>query len=213
MSHCRGLVLLIFLVCLPAFGADITVAGVDVNDLLCNPLKKKVCFTFLIQGPINKGDNKAFIALINKFTKASSRVGKVHFDSPGGDLFEAMEIGRTIRRGLMATQVTSDSRCFSACVLAFVSGVVRVPVGPVGVHSFYSKEFIGVEEFDRANARHNEVAAKVEAYLKEMRVPIALLDAMQSTPSYTLREIKVHEWERLGLIGVDPVYGQLLHNR
>src|SRR5437773_11649083 len=172
----------------PAYAAEVSIA--DINGGMCDPLQKKACITLLVQGTIEKGDNKKLIALVNKLTTKTARVGKVHFDSPGGDLFEAMELGRTIRRGLMATQVTYDSRCYSSCVVAFVSGVIRGPVGPVGVHSFYSKEFIGLTEFEKASTRYNEVAGKVEAYLREMRVPTALLDEMQRTPSHLLNEIK-----------------------
>lgn len=203
----QALVALLIATAAPAMAADITLA--DVNGDMCNPLEAKVCFTLLIQGTIQKGDNKALLALVNKLTKNTTRVGKVHLDSPGGDIFEAMEIGRTIRRGLMMTQVAYDSRCYSACVVAFVSGVIRAPIGEIGVHSFYSKEFIGLAAFPEASTRYNEVAAKTEAYFREMRIPTALLDEMQRTPTYLLKQIKPEEREKLGLLGVDPVYGQL----
>ena len=203
----QALAALLLAAAIPARAADIRLA--DVNGDMCNPLEKKVCFTLLVEGTIQKGDNATLIALVNKLTTKTTRVGKVHFDSPGGDVFEAMELGRTIRRGLMMTQVTSDSRCYSACVVAFVGGVIRAPIGEIGVHSFYSKEFTGLAAFAEASTRHNEVAARTEAYLREMRIPTALLDEMQRTPSYILKDIKAEEREKPGLLGVDPVYTQL----
>lgn len=170
----------------------------------------------IFSGEINSGDSEKILAekkhlesVLRKIVKKPVRIGKIHFDSPGGDLFEAMKIGRIVRDGLMVTQVTYDSSCYSACVIAFVGGVIRISVGTVGIHSFYSKEMIGLAEFSKASRMYDEVSLQVENYLHSMRISLGLLDEMKNTPHYTMKVLEFEEMEKLGVIGIDPVFAQI----
>ena len=75
----------------------------------------------------------------------------VEFDSPGGNLLEALKLGRylrvlgwdtsvgknTVRTG-RDTYVEEKSRCYSACVYAFAGGVHRSAEDKtIGIHQFY----------------------------------------------------------------------------
>lgn len=201
--------------------ASITQAGkfafADMDGLGCEQVgPSSTCITLYYSGEIQPGDSEKLFAEKNrleaglkKLVKKPIRIGKIHFDSPGGDLFEAMKLGQIIRDGLMRTQVTTDSSCYSACVIAFVGGVIRIPVGPVGIHSFYSKKLIGPAEFARASEKYDEVSLQMEQYLRSMRIPIALLDEMKSIPHYNMQILEFEEMKRLGIIGIDPVYAQV----
>jgi hypothetical protein len=198
-----------------AYAGEFEVAG--VADLGCEHVAgDAMCLTILYSGTVEPGDSTKFEDVMERVaTYLASElgkdvlVGKVHFDSPGGDVFEAMRIGHVIRKHLMATQVTKDAKCYSACVLAYLGGVMRLPVGPMGIHSFYSKDVIGTTEFENASQRYNEVSDQIEAYLRYMRVPVSLLDAMKTTPHYNLKVLTFEELERMGVIGIDPVYAQM----
>jgi hypothetical protein len=178
-----------------------------------------VCATLLISGPITKGDNKRLVSVIeqNEALKPTrggrTRVGVMFFNSPGGDLIEAMEIGRTVRKRLIQTVITADSTCASACLVAFLGGVARWPVGPAVVHSFYSKQFQGLEQFDAASKEYNEIAMHLERYIKEMRVSPELLHQIQSVPHYSSKTLSVRELDQMGILGVDPVWAQLRNSR
>lgn len=175
-----------------------------------------MCVILLVEGEIEKGDGAKLRQIIEKISvtfsekfELKTRVGKIHFNSPGGDLYEAMTIGRLIRQEMITTQVTRDSLCYSACVIAYLGGVQRIPVGPIGIHSFYSKEFIGAPNFSQASERYNEVSSQIENYLKELRIPASFLDEMKKVPHYNLKKLAFEDLERYGVFGIDPVYAQI----
>lgn len=176
----------------------------------------KVCVTATLTGRINSGDTeklKAFIdrisSTLSKISGKKTRVGKINMDSNGGDLLEAMKIGRMIRAQLINTQITHDSQCHSSCVIAFAGGSFRVPIGPTGIHSFYSEEFMSTENHADASSKYNDISDLIEVYLKEVRVSDALLDHMKRVPYYTMHLMTYDELKEYGLLGIDPVYAQI----
>ena len=75
----------------------------------------------LVSGIITDTDNVAKFAAAVKRNKATV----VEFDSPGGDIYKAMELGRKIRELGLDTFQTRGLQCASACSLAFLGGVSR----------------------------------------------------------------------------------------
>jgi hypothetical protein len=192
----------------------------DLNGLGCENLQgSRDCVTMLLAGEIEQGDAERLLGFIDATSKILSsnlkrpvRVGKIYLHSNGGNLLEAMKIGRVIRNNLMSVQVTHDSVCYSACVIAHLGGVVRIPVGPIGIHSFYSSEFVGAENFASSSKKYNDISELVTAYLREMRVPTALLDEMMKVSHKSLKILDFEEMKRFGVIGQDPVYLQAKGN-
>lgn len=145
----------------------------------------------------------------------------VYFDSPGGSLIAALELGRLIRaRGLdtyvggpyealmgFSEPAGEDIRslvkqgiCFSACAYAFLGGVSReiTEQGRYGVHQFYS----GGRPMGDATT---QVAMTVLAsYLDEMGVDRRLLDVASMTPSERLSSLPVALARRLVVDNTDP---------
>ena len=94
-----------------------------------------------VKGEIVKGDDKAF-----KTLALNTEQAMVVFDSPGGLMAPALEIGRTIR--LMGYSTTAiGSRCSSACALAWLAGQPRFLPGDarIGFHSVSKKDSDGKE--------------------------------------------------------------------
>ena len=198
-----------------ATASEITMADID-GPGCDNILGSKICITLLVEGEIEKGDGARLRQMIDKTSvvfsekfELKARVGKIHFNSPGGDLYEAMKVGQLIRQEMITTQVTRDSLCYSACVIAYLGGVLRIPVGPIGIHSFYSNEFIGASNFAEASKRYNEILSQLESYLRELRIPVSFLDEMKKVPHYNLKKLEFEDLERYGVIGVDPLYAQM----
>ena len=157
----------------------------------------------LFSGDISIGDADRLKRRIER-----GHISVIAFDSPGGSIAEALRIGRVIRSELIRTEVPYDAECHSACVIAFAGGVERVPHGPLGVHSFYSEDFLGSGDYSGASEIYEEAAMEIEAYLKDMRIPVALLDHMKRVSH---EEIDILEAEKLTeyfLEGTDPVYRQ-----
>jgi len=187
-----------------------------LNDWACDNLKgSRVCVTIALVGEIEQGDAARLLKFIDVTSEVLSaefnrpvRVGQIYLNSNGGNLLEAMKVGRVIRNNLMSVLVTDDSVCYSACVIALLGGVVRIPFGPVGIHSFYSSEFVGAENFASSSKKYNEIAESVTGYMREMRVPTALLDEMMKVSHKSIKILDFDEMERFGVIGLDPVYQQ-----
>jgi hypothetical protein len=90
-----------------------------------------MAFRFIYaDGPIVPGTARRLQALISQKHIGTGAV--VLFNSPGGNVAEALELGRVIRASNFDTEVGKQSRvdagegeCYSACTLAFLGGVRR----------------------------------------------------------------------------------------
>ena len=103
----------------------------------------------------------------------------VWLNSPGGNLFAGMQLGRIIRERGARTHII-DSRtllpgeCYSACAVAFLGGVYRFDQngGRYGVHR--ASLVVERETGDVDLAYH--LTAAIESYVREMGVDRRLLD-------------------------------------
>ncbi len=145
----------------------------------------------------------------------------VYFDSPGGRVTAALELGRLIRARGLDTYVggpyesfegfSGPARektrtlarrgiCFSACAYAFLGGVSREinEGGSYGVHQFYS----GGRPLGDSTT---QVAMTVLAsYLDEMGVDRRLLDLASLTPSERLSSLPLAAARRLLVDNTEP---------
>lgn len=86
----------------------------------------------VLQGEMRKGDTERVAAYLG----ANPGLAEVRFHSPGGKLYEGFGIGLLLRERGLATRVPHGARCVSACVWAFLGGVIRTvdADAAVGVH-------------------------------------------------------------------------------
>lgn len=136
---------------------------------------------------------------IDDFARAITEHGAVAviFDSPGGNLYSAMEHGRVLRSLNIGTVQIRNMPCASACSLAFLGGVQRyAEPGSIAVHrNFFSDDFTGGR--DEAVAAVQAVTADVLAYLKEMDVDPELLQLAFQYDSSDLRFLSGSEMARM----------------
>jgi hypothetical protein len=129
---------------------------------------------------------------------------QIYLASPGGDVAEAMKIGRLIRTLGWTTKAPSSTArqyeikdyqiqfpdtnfmCASACFFIFVGGVYREELftyPTLGIHRPYlSTEHLKELSGGQALAAATLTRATVEKYLKEMDVPTKYVDKMFSVP-------------------------------
>ena len=118
---------------------------------------------------------------------------RIEFNSPGGNLFAAMELGRIIRERGNATTIgrsltlanpemsmdvihRSGAICYSACAYAFIGGSSRsLGGGLLGVHRFGSNSFSVSGDIAQI------VSSEVAAYIAEMGVDQRLLQIASRT--------------------------------
>lgn len=123
---------------------------------------------------------------------ASGQEAIVYFNSHGGDLDAAMELGQLIReRGYSAKvgipghdgEPDRPGYCESACPFAFAGGVFRFldPSSQLGVHQFFKASGIA-NEHDLATAQFT--TARLANHLSNLGIDLRLLEiAAQATPN------------------------------
>ena len=136
------------------------------------------------------------------------------FNSPGGDIDAAIQIGRAIRDVQGTTVIPPNSECASACVVSFLGGVIRIGDGKVGLHRPYSTRL--VDTTNDAQQTYEAINAKLAQYMKIMNIPERLLDVMNSVPPSYIRWFSgasindARQLHELYVLGVDPAYSDEL---
>lgn len=191
--------------------------------------------TFLIYGDIKKGDFNLITSEINKLRKQYGNTNcpqpiapRIELDSNGGDVQEAMKIGKFIRQNNFNTQISfvriykkgkdfdidvnKKGQCNSSCVFIFAGGVDKSfspEFSEIGIHRpFFSNldSNLTIQEIKIAREKLNK---SIKDYLIEMEVNPSLADDMLGTPPEKIRYLTVNELEKYRLIGKDPNYDEL----
>lgn len=173
------------------------------------------CMALSLVGKILPGDSHKLEKKIRSIEglntpSKSIRIGVLILDSTGGDLAEAMRIGRLLRSRQMATFVTYDTICASAGVFILAAGVKRIAFGPVVIHSFYVPDLLGAGEFTRTSKILDKAVSESDADFREMRVSRAIVDAMLQVQHSAAEELSLEKLIAFGLVGQDPAYFQSL---
>ena len=170
-----------------------------------------------LAGKIAKGDFETFKKLFQKNFRA---LELVYLNSPGGDVDEAMAIGRLMRRYLVSAKApiySSDGDnyligpwlgldtattnyvcsgltciCASACALVWFGSPERS--GSAGLHRpvFSDPAFSRLPAAD-ASKVYSQALSRVGAYLREMEAPQNLVESMIATDSSTIRWVEATE--------------------
>lgn len=120
----------------------------------------------------------------------------ISFNSSGGNISAAINVGRVIRRFQISTIQLRATECASACALAFFGGVQRfADPGSIGVHkAFFDSE----NEMDRDEAVSavQSLTAELIAYLVEMGISPELLQLALNYESTDIRYLSKSEMDR-----------------
>ncbi|WP_245496964.1 hypothetical protein [Rhizobium ruizarguesonis] len=123
----------------------------------------------------------------------------VGFNSPGGSVVKALELGRLIRSAGLSTLQVRQSECASACSLAFMGGVNRfAEPGSIGVHKSSFSDSEGVPVAD-AVSEIQQLTAEIIGYMTEMGVDPGLLQLAFSYNSDDIRYLSGSEMSRYKL--------------
>ncbi len=177
-----------------------------------------------ILGDIRAGDTEKFRKAINSYPRtpenAKCVTGRpvVHLDSTGGDVQEAIKLGRFIRANGMSTGVypihlvtkggeldidsSKDGECLSSCVFVLAGGLSRsVPDSGaiVGIHRPYFTEVQGSPSTADIKASRDKFNKEIREYLEEVDINPALLDDMLSVSPEKIRILTKPELERYRL--------------
>jgi hypothetical protein len=191
----------------PAIRALILAVGVALLPLgseaaVIQELSDELHGTYIdVDGSIAKGDSDAILHA----SKALLRRGHplwIRINSRGGNLAEAMRIGRFVRKTLAAV-VVDGSACYSACALILIGAADRhltqAGTGPVvGIHRPYIADAVyGALTPEQARVTYARLEKDVKDYLTEMGAPGRFVDEMFRTPSTRMRLITDDEFQTM----------------
>jgi hypothetical protein len=166
---------------------------------------KSTCADGLISGPIKRGDYEKVLAL---YRQNHPFLAAFTLSSPGGDVGEAIKIGRLFRKYLITAYAprrlsfsgaeifslpgggtecdSGRCLCASACALIWFGAVDRN--GSVGLHRPRTDDpsFKALAPTEAADA-YRRVLNSIRQYLDEMEVPKPMIEAMIATGSADIR--------------------------
>ncbi|RKD73882.1 hypothetical protein BJ928_101230 [Rhizobium sp. WW_1] len=123
----------------------------------------------------------------------SSHAIFVGFDSGGGNVSKALELGRLIRSLGLSTLAVRSAECSSACSLSFLGGVGRfAEPGSIGVHKSSFSDTKGMD-VEAAVAAVQRQTADVITYMNEMGVDPGLLQLTLRYDSNDMRYLSSSE--------------------
>lgn len=132
----------------------------------------------------------------------------VTFQSPGGNIQKAMELGRLIRRLGLNTVQFRAVECASACSLAFLGGVLRyAEPGAIGVHKSSFSGDIPMSTEDAVSGVQ-QMTAEIITYMIEMGVDPALLQLSLQYDSDDIRYLSKSEMAKYKVVTLDFEAGQ-----
>lgn len=169
---------------------------------------------FTVSGEIGASTLAYVRAQFNSLPRLNVKVARnciVSFDSLGGDVELAIELGRFLRAQHATTLIPANATCASACVLAFLGGAQRLAVGRIGIHRPYSSDLsTSVGQSEDSYAHVNEL---VKSYFSEMNVPVDLLTAMNGIPPDQVMWLSANEAARFHITGDDPAWADYQDSR
>jgi ATP-dependent protease ClpP protease subunit len=127
-----------------------------------------------------------------------------YLNSPGGDIYAAMEMGRLLRKARATCIVPAHKQCASACVFVLAGCIERSVYGKVAIHRPYST-YVGLRDYESAEKEYRRTETAAKHYLKEMNLSDKLYEAMVQIPPEQIRVLGRKEIEDFSLIGIDPV--------
>lgn len=147
------------------------------------------------------GTNEPLAGFLEAVTQSGAKV--VTFDSPGGNVLTAIQLGRMIRALGLDTLQVRQMECASACSLAFMGGVKRfADPGSIGVHrsSFSSNAAVSTDD---AVAGVQALTANIISYLNDMGVDPKLLAVALSYDKSDIRYLSASEMAELRVTNMD----------
>ncbi|MGQ0578464.1 MAG: hypothetical protein ACT4PQ_06070 [Betaproteobacteria bacterium] len=128
--------------------------------------------------------------------------GRLVFVVDGGDVVEAIRIGRFLRDALIEAWLpdASRTRCVSACFFMFVNSVSRIAVADsVGVHRpYFDVGTMGGADAAPVRQRYESLMREVRESMDELLVPRELTEKMLATPWNETYWLSRADLDRLG---------------
>ena len=151
-----------------------------------------------IEGKIGFTDDRDFNNVLKDINQHNYRVqfDSVVLDSPGGIIYNAIEIGTAIRGNHLSTLVMASQSCTSSCALILQGGVCKMAIGEVGIHrTSYGDNPIPLNEVKAAVRKNDQ---DIDHYLTEMGASPQYIWYFKSTPNWDMNYLVNYEKRDFG---------------
>ena len=167
----------------------------------------------LIDGDISAGAAstlaKGFVEAERRNSAVTAcRLKQIDINSKGGDVEEALAMGRMIRAKELDTRVEPTGRCLSSCVLILGAGVWRMGGLNVGIHRPYFTALDPSLSVSEIRRMREQTIAQMKAYATEMDFSVALIDDMIAIPPEQIKMLNQDEQTKYRLNQQDANYAE-----
>ncbi len=170
-------------------------------------------YELTIKGSIQKGDAQKVKQILDNACYEKSRyklpdlVGyTITLNSDGGDVSEAILMGRIIRAKGGVTQVWPDDNCMSACVFVLAGGQMRIPMGKIGIHRPYFSNLDPNASISTIQQSREKLFSEIAKYFRDMDIASSLTEEMMSVPPEKIKLLTQSQLESYRLKGTDAAY-------
>ena len=151
-----------------------------------------------VVGKIEVGDAERLSKLILGLDMQTTAV---YFNSPGGAVYDGVQIGLAVR-SIGATTVVGNRYCSSACAIAWLGGHNRLsmPGARLGFHSCYSVNDKG------SPLASEECNSYIMNYMRKLGIPLGAAKYLVSKPPEEMDWLTADQLSQLGIpaIQLDP---------
>jgi len=116
----------------------------------------------LVEGEISRETTRNVKTLLDRVPG----IRIVYLNSPGGDLFAGLDLGRHLASVDVQAIVGARAQCASACALAFLGARSRLVLAEPGSYGFHRQYYIKNGEIQYGSWRQD--TSVIEAYLKQI---------------------------------------------
>ena len=188
------------IVCLLFLLPNFLCAEVIYEKLGFTDIDGREVMSLRIDGSIELDDEIIFDEALADINQNNYRVqfDSVILNSPGGLMYSAKQIGKSIRGNHLSTWVMPHDECSSACVLILQAGVCKMANGEVGIHRAKYEEDIPLEEI-KNKVRYLRLC--IEGYLAYMDTSPQIICLFNSIPNWDMKYLGNTEKRNYGLFG------------
>ena len=174
-----------------------------------------------LSGPIERGDARKFEAAIRQEQAGAAVV--VRLASAGGDIAEAIELGRLFHRHRIRTYVTgAGTTCAGACAIAFLGGRdqasgaayrVKGSEARIVLEGFRvrpGRSELTIADMQAAMAGTQNLILAITDYLVEIGAGLDVLDAALAAPGGPGGALSDQRASALGILVMDDKTGRLV---
>lgn len=161
----------------------------EAADITKTQLKDQNASLIVLSGSFVQGDQQKFSEVVAGVTKAI-----VVLDSPGGNVYAAIQIGRMIKRQGFSTFIPAKTLCASACALTWLAGTPRFAddTSFIGFHAVYTLDKGVAKESGSGNAL-------VGAYLADLGLSDLAIVYITNAPPEGVERLTRAKSEQVGI--------------